>query len=179
MSLSLRDQLIQAGLVSEKQVKQAARQHHQQKREQIGKPAPAVDAQKLAAQQAAEQKRAQDLARNRQQQEKIEQRARRAQVKQLVEQNRLPKLACEESYNFVAGKKIKRIPADAARRDQLGRGVLAIVNCDGNYEVVPAAIAERIRERDPHAVIPLNAATQTSDENDPYKAFVVPDDLIW
>jgi uncharacterized protein len=141
MSLSLRDQLLQAGLINEKQAKQAGK---------------------------------------RQKQEKIERAARRAQIKQLVEQNRIPKVESGDGYNFVDGKKIRRIPVDAAMREQLGRGALMIVRCDGRYEVVPAAIAERIGERDPHAVIPKATQSQTTpDENDPYKDFVVPDDLMW
>lgn len=180
MSLSLRDQLLQAGLLSEKQAKQAARQPHHQRRERAEKSGAVVDEQKLAAQRAAEAKRLRDQEANRLQQEQIEKKARRAQIKQLVEQNRLPKIDSEELYNFIDGKKIRRIPADAARRDQLSRGVLMIVRCDGRYEVVPAAVADRIRERDVHAVIPHNPAQpQAVDENDPYKDYVVPDDLMW
>jgi uncharacterized protein YaiL (DUF2058 family) len=44
---------------------------------------------------------------------------------------------------------------------------------------VPAAIAEKIRERDERAVVKLNQSETPVDENDPYKDFVVPDDLKW
>jgi uncharacterized protein YaiL (DUF2058 family) len=178
MSMSLRDQLLQAGLLSEKQAKQASKQQGQQRREQARQPA-AVDERQRAAQKAADEKRARDLELNRQAQEKAEQKARKAQVKQLVEQNRVAKPDSDEWYNFIDGKKVRRIPADAPMRERLGRGELMVVRCEGRYELVPAAIAERIAERDAHAVIPRNAAPAAVDENDPYKDYVVPDDLTW
>ncbi len=66
-------------------------------------------------------------------------------------------------------------------REGLNKGALFIMRYDGKSEVVPAEIAERIRERDERAVVNLNAdeANAPADENDPYKDFVVPDDLKW
>ena len=185
MSMSLRDQLLQAGLISKKQAEQAAKpQHHQRKDRAPKKPPNAADEQRRAAQAAAQkaqaEKLAQDQARNRAQQEKAERKARHAQIKQLVEQNRLPKIESDELYNFVDGVKIRRIPVSPDTRLRLGNGQLRIVRCEGRYEVVPSAIAERIAERDARAVIqPVAAAEAKPDENDPYKDYVVPDDLIW
>jgi uncharacterized protein YaiL (DUF2058 family) len=183
MSLSLRDQLLQAGLISEKQAKQAGKQQHQQRREQAKKPAgapPKVDEQQLAAQRALNEKIARDQELNRQTLAKAEAKARRAQVKQLIEQNRLPKSNGDDFYNFIDGKKIRRIAVDAATRARLGKDELCIVRNDGRYDIVPAAIAGRIRERDPHAVIKRQAESSAApDENDPYKDYVVPDDLMW
>jgi len=106
--------------------------------------------------------------------------ARAIEIKQLVEQHRLPKiLDSEDRFNFVAGKKLRFILVDAATREGLNKGSLFIVRYDGRSEVVPAAIAERIRERDERAVVKLSAESAPVDENDPYKDFVVPDDLKW
>jgi hypothetical protein len=174
MSMSLRDQLLAAGLVTKKQVQQTSQQKHQ-KKNQPGR----VDEQKLAAEQARAAKIARDQELNRQQQEKAEKKARSMQVKQLVEQNRLPKVQSFEFYNFVDGKKIRAVEVDAPMRERLSRGELAIVRHEGHYAVVPAAIADRIRERDERAVIPHNVAKTTVDPDDPYKDYVVPDDLIW
>jgi uncharacterized protein YaiL (DUF2058 family) len=182
MSLSLRDQLLQAGLLSEKQAKQNSKQQYHQRRDQAKKPAsapPVVDEQKLAAQRALNEKIARDQELNRQTLAKADAKAKRAQVKQLIEQNRLPKPATDDFYNFIDGKKVRRIAVDAPLRARLGREEVRIVRNDGRYEFVVAAIAERIRERDPHAVIMPKAAAAAPDENDPYKDFVVPDDLMW
>lgn len=182
MSLSLRDQLLQAGLLSEKQAKQAGRQQSQQRREQARKPTAAVDEQQLAAQRAAQAKLERDRQLDRQRQEQAERKARKAQVRQLVEQNRLPKPDADTWYNFADGKKIRRLPADAALRARLCAGEIVIVRCDGRYELVPAAVGERIRERDPPSLVHQAAAAAgaaTVDDNDPYKDYVVPDDLMW
>lgn len=175
MSSSLRDQLLKAGLVNKTQVKQAKQQQHHQSRDKNGP----VAEQKLAARQAEAAKAARDQELNRQQQEKAERKARMAQVKQLVEQNRLPKVESDDYYNFIDGKQIKRVAVNAEIRDQLIRGGLFIVRYEGHYEVVPEAIAARIRERDEHAVIACNATAASHDENDPYRDYVVPDDLMW
>ncbi|MFI4981308.1 MAG: DUF2058 domain-containing protein [Nevskiales bacterium] len=185
MSMSLRDQLLQAGLISKKQAEQAEKQpHHQRKDRSQKKPPTPAEIQRrnaqLAVQKAQAEKLAQDQARSRQQQEKADRKARHAQIKQLVEQNRLPKVEGDDCFNFVDGVKIRRLPVTPETRLKLGNGQLRIVRCEGRYEVVPSAIAERIAERDERAVIPRAVAEETKpDENDPYKDFVVPDDLIW
>jgi uncharacterized protein len=180
MGLSLRDQLLAAGLLTEQQAKQGKREQHQQRREQPKKAAPVLDEKALAAQRAAAEKRERDLVANRVLLEKTEEKARRAQIRELVEKHKLPRVESDESYNFIAGKKVKRMPVDAALRAKLISGAVVIVNCEGRYEIVPAAIAERIRQRDPKVLIATQASEgQKPDENDPYKDYVVPDDLIW
>jgi uncharacterized protein len=183
MSLSLRDQLLQAGLLDPKKAQQQpTREQRHQRREQSKKP-PQPDPRVLAQQKAAEEKAARDAELNRKQQDKLEQKARRAAVKQLVDQHRVARPAdSEELYNFIDGKRIRRIPVDRALREKLVAGTLVIVRCDGRYELVPADIGERIAERDPHArVAAPDAGAASAEENpdDPYKDFKVPDDLMW
>lgn len=179
MSMSLRDQLLQAGLITKKQAQEAGKQQHQQRKQhqhQAPKSAPPPRPVESAAQA---QKRAQDQERSRQLQEKAAQKARRAEIKQLVEQNKLPKVQSDDLYNFLDGRNIRRIPVDAAMRRRLGAGELFVVRSEGRYEVVPADVAGRIRERDERCVMPPPTADQKPDDNDPYKDYVVPDDLIW
>jgi uncharacterized protein YaiL (DUF2058 family) len=182
MSMSLRDQLLQAGLVNEKQAKEAERQQQQQlqgrqrlPKQQRSRPSE----QELATRQAQQAKAARDAQLNRQQQDKAERRARLAQARQLIEQHRLPKSDCEQYYNFVDGNKIRRIAADASMRERLARGEIAIVRYNAGYEWVPAATAARIRERDQRAVVADGLAAPTSPADEAYQAFSVPDDLMW
>ncbi|MGH8518386.1 MAG: DUF2058 domain-containing protein, partial [Panacagrimonas sp.] len=185
MSLSLRDQLLQAGLLDPKKAKEQARDQRNQRREQgNSKKPPGPDPRELAQQKAAAEKAARDAELNRKQQEKLEQKARRAEVRQLVEQHRVTKLAdSDELYNFIDGSRIRRLPVDRAMREKLVAGTWVIVRCAGRYEIVPADIAARIVGRDPHAALqpaPTVATTEASDgEEDPYKDFKVPDDLMW
>jgi uncharacterized protein len=175
MSDSLRDQLLKAGLVTKTQVKQSKQE---QRRQPQGKRVPArePDYERLRA-EAEKAERDREL--NRKQQEKAERKARMAQIKQLIEQNRLPKVESDDYYNFIDENEIKRIAVNAEMREQIIQGSLAIVRYAGHYAVVPEAIAARIRERHEPAVIKRTASEARPDENDPYKDYVVPDDLMW
>ena len=106
--------------------------------------------------------------------------AKYAEIKQLVEANKLPPVASEMLYNFTDRKNnIRRIPVTPELRAQIIDGRLAIARCEGRYFLVPAAVGDKIRERDPNAVAVINRESDTVDENDPYKDYKVPDDLIW
>jgi len=179
MSLSLRDQLLKAGLVNEKQVKQAGKQQKKQQRLVHKGQAEKDDSQREAALKAQAEKQARDQELNRQQQEKAEQKARTAQIKQLIETSRLPKLTTEDYYNFVDDKKVKRLSVNALMRNKLSSCSLAIVRHAGGYEVIPREAALKIQERDAQRVVLLNTPTEAPDADDPYAAYQVPDDLMW
>lgn len=179
MALSLRDQMLKAGLVNEKQAKQVGKEQQKKQRLEQKGHIEKDESQKLAAQQAMAEKAARDQALNREQQEKIEQKARIAQVKQLIEVSRLPKLTTEDYYNFVDDKKVKRLPVNALVRNKLSSGSLAIVRHGGGYEVIPREAALKIQERDAQRVVLLNTPTEAPDADDPYAAYQVPDDLMW
>jgi uncharacterized protein YaiL (DUF2058 family) len=137
---------------------------------------------------------------NRRQQAKAEAKARMAQIKQLIEQNRLglnpgegapgaeatvavssaPVVSpATQFYNFVDGEKIRRIAVDDHLRDRLIRGDVVIVKFNARYELVPAAIAGRIGERDPSCILAAAVQPGSAPTEPAYERFVVPDDLIW
>jgi uncharacterized protein len=189
MNSSLRDQLLAAGLVTEKQARQAAQQEQQRqfrKHSNRNPPPPSKAPQapqppppKVQAEQAQATKAARDKELNRRREDKAQRKARMAQIEQLVEQNRLPRLETEDYYSFTDGKKIRRMSVDADRRERLTKGELVIVRYKGFYAVVPAPIAERIRERDANMVVPTVQPKSSPELEDAYKDFVVPDDLMW
>ncbi|MEK1906278.1 MAG: DUF2058 domain-containing protein [Pseudomonas sp.] len=179
MSISLRDQLLKAGLVNEKQAKQAGKQKQKQQRLEKKGQVEVDDEQKRIALQAMAEKLARDQELNRQQQEKVAQKALAAQIKQLIETSRLPKMTSEDYYNFVDEKKVKRIAVNSMMRDKLSRGSLAIVRLGGGYEIIPREAALKIQERDAQRVLLLNTPTEAPDADDPYAAYQVPDDLMW
>jgi uncharacterized protein len=178
MSMSLREQLLAAGLGTKKQAKQAEQQERQQAR---NKQAAQEREQRAAA--AAATKAARDRELSRQQQERAEQKAKWAQIRQLIEEHRLSRPESDEYFNFIDRQKVRRIPADAALRERLMRGEVMIVRCEGRYDLVPPDIAEKIREREARAVVSLDqksgAAQPQAASEDPYKDYVVPDDLMW
>ena len=179
MGTSLRDQLLKAGLVNKDQVRQAEKQ----RRKQQGSPAATAAAQKQAAEaaraHAAKIARDQDL--NRRNAAQVEAKARDAQVRQIIEQNRLPKSESDDYYSFQDGKHVRRIAIDAGQRGQLSRGELVIARYDKSYALLPAAVAARVRERNPDAVIDVATARDGGNgaPDDAYQGFDVPDDLVW
>ncbi|MCV4342303.1 DUF2058 domain-containing protein [Pseudomonas capsici] len=179
MSLSLRDQLLKAGLVNQKQAKQVSKDKQKEQRLAHKGQIQIDDSQKRAALEAQAEKAKRDQELNRQQQEKAEAKARTAQIKQLIEVSRLPKLTTEDYYNFVDDKKVKRISVNALMRNKLSSGSLAIVHHGGGYEIIPREAALKIQERDPRRVVLLNTPTEAPDADDPYAAYQVPDDLMW
>jgi uncharacterized protein len=206
MNSSLRDQLLAAGLVTEKQAKQAAQQEQQRQFRNRARPpvdngqrgnppppkGPPVKASppsgsavanpplaKLQAQQLQAAKVARDMELNRRREEKAQRKARMAQIEQIIEQNRLPRLDTDDHYSFIDGKKIRRMSVDAERRAQLTSGALVVVRYKGHYAVVPNAVAERIRERDANMIVPIVQPKPVIETDDTYKDFAVPDDLMW
>ena len=120
---SLRDQLLKAGLVNQKQAKQAEKQQRKQQRlVKKGQAEADVTAQEMAR-KAQEEKALRDQELNREQQEKAELKARRAQIKQLIESARLPKFEGDDFYNFVDNKKVKRIAVNELVRNKLSNEI--------------------------------------------------------
>jgi uncharacterized protein len=177
MSMSLREQLLQAGFGK----KQAAEEAERKAREEQRK---AKEQQRIAqvkAAQAAKAARAQALQQRRQ--EEHDRKERWTQIKQLIEQHRLPKLESDDYFNFISRGKVRRLAVDAPLRARIISGEVIIVRCEGKHDVVPRDIGERIREYDARAVISLQDSAGPSGDDpaddDPYKEYVVPDDLKW
>lgn len=178
MSLSLREQLLQAGLVGSKQVKKA----EQEQRQQQKKNPKAQSEKQLAAQKEQAEKIAHDKELNRKRDEDRVRQAKLAEIRQIVEQNRLPRIESDEYFNFVHRNKICRIAVDASLRERITNGQVVLVRYGKFYAPVLPEIAEKVRERDATSVVDLNArltdASHPADD-DPYKDFEVPDDLVW
>ena len=173
MSMSLREQLLAAGLGKKKAPEQAERkakdQHRVAKEQQRVAQTQAAQAEKAARARALQQRR----------QEEADRKERWTQIKLLIEQHRLPKVESDEYFNFVSRGKVRRIAVDAPLRERIINGELTIVRCEGKHDVVSQHIGERIRAYDARAVISLQDSAAAPSEDDPYKDYVVPDDLKW
>ena len=170
---SLQEQLLKAGLADEKKAK-AIRNEKKKQRKQQPKGTVQVNEAEVRARQAREEKAERDR------QQEAEKKAIKAQIRQLVASNRLDRSRGETSYQFVDGKKIKKIFVNDAMVDQLSRGRLAIICVDDTYEIVPDKVARKIMERDDQAVIVLHdRKTDDQGDDDPYAGYEIPDDLMW
>ncbi len=167
MSMSLREQLLAAGFGRKNAAEQAERKSQEQKR---AAQAQAAQVAKAARAQALEQRR----------KEEADRKERWTQIRQLIEQHRLPKIEGDEYFNFVSRGKVRRLTVDAPLRERIVAGDVVIVRCEGRHDVVPRDIAERIRGYDARAVISLqDSAGDSPAADDPYKDYVIPDDLKW
>jgi uncharacterized protein YaiL (DUF2058 family) len=179
MRNSLQDQLLKSGLVDEKKLKDANRALSKQKK-QGGKNAPQPHEERLLAEQALRDKARADRELAQQRNAAAQRREIAAQIGQLVRHYRQSRAGGEIAYNFSDRGLIKKILVSARLRDQLIRGQLVIVRFDSHYELVPTAAAERIRSRDADAIVVWNRPdADLPAEDDPYKDFPIPDDLMW
>ncbi len=201
MSQSLRDQLVQAGLATNAQAKKAERSkraeataaRHQGKAQnkKAGKGKNSAlqsetDKVKAKAAQQRAEKAARDKAIARLRNEKSQAKALQAQVKQLILQNdQRTKVTDDEAlpYNFVHGKKIKKIFVTKTQLDALSSGRLVVVNNNGLYHFVDEKVAKQIEQRDPKRIIVAHGEKakppEPGSDDEFYAKFEVPDDLDW
>jgi uncharacterized protein len=180
MGNALQDQLLKAGLVSDKQLKKARKDKIKDERRAHAQADPpssapgAVDHRRLQQQKAAR-----DRELNRVRQTEAEQKAALAQVRQLIESHRDSGAAGDRPYHFIVEGKVKRIYVsdEAGRRITAGR--LAIASLDGSYALVPADVAAKIRARHAPSLVLWNDPDAPAPDKDEYAAYTVPDDLVW
>lgn len=176
---SLQDQLLKAGVVDDKKAKKIKRE---QRKAEKGQPKGKVqiDQDKEQARVAREEKAARDRALNKRKEQAAEQKAIAAQIIQLVQMNKIERGAGDIAYQFADGSKIKKIYVTPQLQNDLVAGRIAIAKLDDGYELLPAAAADKIAQRDEHVIVVLNTSGPGEvDEDDPYADYQVPDDLMW
>jgi len=180
MSNPFQEQLLKAGLVTKKQVQKAQQDKSRNRKQQHAKKEIVVDENKLKAQKAAEEKAARDRELNRKKEEQARQKANSIEINQLITDNCLPRdESCDIIYNFEHDKKIKRIYVNAEMKQQIIKGKLGIARIEGRYELVPQNVAEKIQQRNAKRVVIFEEPEQSTNENDPYADYQIPDDLTW
>jgi uncharacterized protein YaiL (DUF2058 family) len=170
--LTLQEQLLKAGLVSEKKLKKTQKSS-KKSRVQSREAKAAVEATKTA-------QRERDIELNKQREAQKLDKAVQAQVKQLIEMNKLDLNNGEIKYNFTDNNVIKSLYVTQPLRNELLNGILSVARYETSYVVIPSSVAKKIAERDPQAIIENKTATEeVLAEDDPYAQYVVPDDLMW
>jgi uncharacterized protein YaiL (DUF2058 family) len=182
MSKSIQEQLLNAGLVSTKQVNQANASKSKQKRHQRSQKTQAIEQSRLEISQKAIEKAERDLALNRQRELEKQRRAIEAQIKQLADENRIAEDNEGEAFHFDHKGIVKKVYVSAPVRLQIISGQLAIVISENRYRIVPTEIALKIEARDESALV-LRRDPTGSDHNgeldSSYAKYKIPDDLIW
>lgn len=181
MGNSLLDQLKKTGLVDKSKAQQVKHSQYKNKKQKSKKAAAEQqDESKLLAQQAQAEKAERDRLLNQQKKAEAERKAIAAQIKQLIETSRVTDRDGEIAYNFTDGNLVKRLYVSEQVYQNLMSARLAIARLGEGYELVPAAVAEKIKQRDTQCIItPNHAAEAVADEDDPYADYQIPDDLMW
>ena len=176
---SLQDQLLQAGLVDKKKAKKVGKEQRKEaKVRHKGQSQP--DENKEQAKRALVEKAERDRQLNKQQQAEADRKAIKAQIIQLIQMNRIARERGELAYQFKDGTTIKKIYITQQLQKDLINGRLAIAKLAGGYELLPAAAAEKIMQRDASVIVLLNRDERVVvDEDDPYADYQIPDDLMW
>jgi uncharacterized protein YaiL (DUF2058 family) len=104
----------------------------------------------------------------------------RAKLAGLLQGKALNDPAAEITRHFEYGGKIKRIHVNAAQLKALNAGELGVVQMDGRYLLVEAAMLELAADIFPQAVA-LKVDPNAPAAGDPYAEpqYQVPDDLVW
>jgi uncharacterized protein YaiL (DUF2058 family) len=181
-NLSLQEQLLKSGLVTQAKARSVNSDKLKQVRQQRHNNQQALDEAKELAAKIQAEKATRDRELNLKKQRLEEQKQLAGQIKQWVHASRylLNGESDDIAYKFIDGHHIKTVYVSENLRDLIIKGRAAIVKIGQRYEAVPADVAEKIKMRIATAVIVFNEnQTEHKNENDPYAGYEVPDDLIW
>ncbi|WP_180081013.1 DUF2058 domain-containing protein [Acinetobacter sp. YH12201] len=174
---ALQAQLLKAGLVDNKKAKKLSKQAvHEQRTGQSNEA-------ELKAKIAQDQKEklARDQALDLEKKRLLQGKELKAAIVQMINQHKIKDTDGEVAYQFIDDNKVKKIYLNQQIYNALVAGSLIIAKEADSYAVLPKALAERINDKMEGFIIVNNSEKneQTTDEDDPYAAYVIPDDLMW
>ena len=174
---ALQAQLLKAGLVDNKKAKKLSKQAQHEQR--IGQSDEAELKAKIELEK--QEKIAKDSALNAEKQRVLEEKALVASIKQMIGQHKIGDTDGEIAYQFIDESKIKKIYLNQQVYNALVAGSLVIAKELETYAILPKPLADRINEKMQGFIIVNHSESnqQTTDEEDPYAAYVIPDDLMW
>ncbi|NNH36683.1 DUF2058 domain-containing protein [Acinetobacter sp. NIPH 2377] len=174
---ALQAQLLKAGLVDNKKAKKLSKQAVHEQR--TGQSNEAELKAKIA--QDKQEKLAKDQALDLEKKRLLQGKELKAAIIQMINQHKIRDIDGEVSYQFIDEGKIKKIYLNQQIYNALVSGSLVIAKESEGYAVLPKALADRINDKMEGFIIVNNSEKneQITDEEDPYAAYVIPDDLMW
>lgn len=139
-----------------------------------------IDLAKAYAIRAQREKEERIEAERLRQEEAARRRAAKARCAELLKDKSLNDAAAELVRHFEYGGKIKRIYVNPDQLKALNAGELAVVQLDGRYLLVAAALADEVGALLP-SLVALKVDPNAPAGDDPYAdpQYQVPDDLVW
>ncbi|NNG99723.1 DUF2058 domain-containing protein [Acinetobacter sp. ANC 5414] len=174
---ALQAQLLKAGLVDNKKAKKLSKQAVHEQR--TGQSNEAELKAKIA--QDKQEKLAKDQALDLEKKRLLQGKELKAAIIQMINQHKIRDIDGEVAYQFIDESKIKKIYLNQQIYNALVSGSLVIAKESESYAVLPKALADRINDKMEGFIIVNNSEKneQITDEEDPYAAYVIPDDLMW
>ncbi|MBD8009026.1 MULTISPECIES: DUF2058 domain-containing protein [Acinetobacter] len=174
---ALQAQLLKAGLVDNKKAKKLSKQAVHEKRT-----GDSSDAEiKAKIEQAKQEKLAKDQAIEREKKAALQEKELKAAIMQMINQHKIRDTDGEIAYQFIDNSKIKKVYLNQQIYNALVAGSLVIARENESYAFLPKALADRINAKMQGFIIVNNSEKneETTDEEDPYADYVIPDDLMW
>jgi hypothetical protein len=181
MGKSLADQLLSAGLVDAKKLKQLQQEKRKQQKQHPKAHGAAQAEQKQKLEQARAQKTEQDRLLNEQRLLAERNKELKAQVRQILQLHTVP-AAGEIRFNFkdASSGKIRYLFVTETQQNLLAAGQLLICANGKRAVLVSRETADKLKDRLPETLLFDALATHNSaNVEDDYKDFPIPDDLVW
>ena len=174
---ALQAQLLKAGLVDNKKAKKLSKQAVHEQR--TGQSNEAEIKAKIA--QDKQQKLEKDQAIELEKKTLLQEKELKAAIIQMISQHKIRDTDGEVIYQFIDDGKIKKQYINQQIYNALVAGSLVIARDHDNYAFLPKALAERINAKLEGFIIVNNSEKNeaVTNEEDPYAAYVIPDDLMW
>lgn len=173
---ALQAQLLKAGLVDSQKAKKLSKQSAHAKR--TGDDDNINSKKVLAAAQAKKVEKDQKL--NQQKQRALDDKMLNANIVQMIKQHQIPDTQGEVDYQFVDHTKIKKIHVTQKFYEQIVAGHVVIARLEDSYALLPRPLADRINAKLEGFIVVSNDKSKVEvEDDDPYAAYVIPDDLMW
>ncbi|MDQ8952129.1 DUF2058 domain-containing protein [Acinetobacter rudis] len=175
---ALQAQLLKAGLVDNKKAKKLSKQAQHEQRTGESKDAEL----RAKIEQDKQLKLTKDQSLDQEKQRQLNEKALQAAIIQMIKQHKISDTDGDAVYQFIDEGKIKKLYINQQIYNALVTGSLVIAKDQAQYAFLPKALAERINEKMFGFIVVNNTQEnndQTTDEEDPYAAYVIPDDLMW
>lgn len=173
---ALQAQLLKAGLVDSKKAKQLGKQAQHAKR--TGD-ASDIEVKKALA-EAQAQKLEKDQKLNQEKQRILEEKTLKANIIQMIKQHQITGTDGYTTYQFIDQSKVKKIYISQSLYDQIVAGHVVIARLEQSYALLPRPLADRIDAKMTGFMVVSNTKSEDEvAEEDPYAAYVIPDDLMW
>jgi len=176
---SLQEQLLQSGLVNEKQLEKAKHKKKPSKNRRKSKSAQKAGNKKVTEYKKSGKKTTQSPTPE--PTEVVLGKALRVEIKKLLRANKLNDKEGEIPYNYVVNNQVKRFYLNAKQQKSLTAGELGIVNWNNRSYLIPVTITDELKKLHDKIEIYLvdKDEAKADKSDDDYAGFEIPDDLTW